>query len=70
MDKSGKGLLYNGYGDCIVKIFRTEGVFGFYKGIGASYFRLGPHTVLSLVFWDQFKGLHERVFPRKQAVIQ
>jgi len=30
---------------------------GFYKGWLAHYFRLGPHTVLCLVFWEQTKIL-------------
>lgn len=57
VDANGKGLLYNGYTDCVVKIWRSEGFFGFYKGLGASYIRLAPHTVLSLVFWDKLKDI-------------
>ncbi len=52
---SGKGLYYSGVVDCFVKIFRKEGVWGFYKGWAASLFRLGPHTIISLVFWDQLR---------------
>lgn len=54
-DTSGKGLLYSNIGDCIIKIFRTEGVWGFYKGFTASFLRAGPHTVLSLMFWSQLR---------------
>ena len=54
----GRGVLYNGFVDCASKIFRKEGFIGFYKGLGASYFRLGPHTVLSLMFWDKFRTLY------------
>lgn len=54
-DAKGRGLNYSGVGDCFLKMLRTEGPLGFYKGFGASYFRLGPHTVLSLVFWDQLR---------------
>ena len=53
----GRGTLYSGFLDCAYKIFRKEGFIGFYKGIGASYFRLGPHTILSLVFWDKLRTL-------------
>lgn len=60
VDKFGKGLLYSGYIDCVFKIWKTEGFLGFYKGLGPSYFRLGPHTVLCLVFWDEFKELYSR----------
>ncbi|KAJ7393402.1 hypothetical protein OS493_006375 [Desmophyllum pertusum] len=52
---SGKGLLYRGFVDCFVKIFKQEGVMGFYKGVGPHYFRVGPHTILSLLFWDQLR---------------
>lgn len=51
----GKGLTYKNVGDCFVKTFQKEGIWGFYKGWGASLFRLGPHTVLSLVFWRQLR---------------
>ena len=54
----GRGTLYSGFLDCAYKIFRKEGLVGFYKGIGASYFRLGPHTILSLVFWDKLRTLY------------
>jgi len=55
-DTAGRGLLYRGVGDCFVRIFSTEGLWGFYKGCGASFFRLGPHTVLSLVIWNQLQA--------------
>lgn len=49
---TGKGQIYNGIYDCFSKIFRTEGFLGFYKGFSASFLRLGPHTVLSIFFWQ------------------
>jgi len=58
----GRGTLYSGFLDCSFKIFKKEGLFGFYKGIGASYFRLGPHTILSLVFWDKLRGFYVNSF--------
>ncbi|KAJ7313069.1 hypothetical protein JRQ81_004336 [Phrynocephalus forsythii] len=51
----GQGLIYKGLLDCLAKIIRSEGFFGIYKGLGASYFRIGPHTILSLFFWDQLR---------------
>ena len=53
----GKGLYYSGFVDCFVKIFKAEGVQGFYKGVGPHYFRIGPHTILSLLFWEGLKKL-------------
>lgn len=52
---SGKGLLYKGFLDCFIKISKQEGLTGFFKGVGPHYFRIGPHTILSLLFWDQLK---------------
>lgn len=54
----GKGLLYSGFRDCVMKIFRQEGLLGFYKGFGPHYFRIGPHTILSLLFWDQLRVVY------------
>jgi len=58
-DAAGRGLLYRGVADCFVRTFAAEGVWGFYKGCGASFFRLGPHTVLSLVFWNQLQVAYQ-----------
>lgn len=54
-----RGELYKGMMDCFVKILKSESVPGLYKGVGANYLRLGPHTVLLLVCWDQLKILEE-----------
>lgn len=53
-----QGLMYRGILDALLQTARTEGFFGMYKGIGASYFRLGPHTILSLFFWDQLRSFY------------
>lgn len=53
--KDGKGLLYNNIVDCFIKTVRVEGVKALYKGFGANYFRIAPHTILNLTFWEQFK---------------
>lgn len=60
VDSEGRGLLYKNYTDCVVKIYKSEGLLGFSKGLGANYFRLGPHTVLCLMFWDYYKELYAR----------
>ena len=60
VDSSGRGTIYHNLGDCFVKIFRSEGLWGFYKGWGPSFFRLVPHTILSLVFWDQLRIMHSQ----------
>eukprot|EP00051_Salpingoeca_urceolata_P019491 m.285237 g.285237 ORF g.285237 m.285237 type:complete len:92 (-) comp19431_c0_seq4:44-319(-) len=53
----GKGLYYKGTIDALLKTVKAEGVFGLYKGVGALYLRIGPHTVLTFVFWEQLKRL-------------
>uniref|UniRef100_A0A5F8GRF7 Solute carrier family 25 member 35 n=1 Tax=Monodelphis domestica TaxID=13616 RepID=A0A5F8GRF7_MONDO len=58
-DAHGKGLMYRGLPDALMQTIRTEGIWGMYKGVGASYFRLGPHTILSLFFWDQLRILYQ-----------
>ncbi|XP_072904838.1 solute carrier family 25 member 35 [Hemitrygon akajei] len=58
VDQQGKGLFYTGNLDCFAKTLRKEGFAGLYKGTGASFFRLGPHTVLSLFFWDELRKVY------------
>lgn len=57
VDSEGRGRLYRGFLDCFVKITRTEGVLALYKGIVPAYVRLGPHTILSLLFWEELRKL-------------
>ena len=57
VSSTGRGLMYNNIFDVFIKVFRQEGFAGFYKGIGAHYFRIGPHSILSLVFWDKLVEL-------------
>ncbi|KAM3961269.1 solute carrier family 25 member 35-like [Aphomia sociella] len=59
VDAQNRGKLYSGMTDCFIKMVRTEGARSLYKGVGANYLRLGPHTVLLLVCWDQLKIFEE-----------
>ncbi|XP_068629681.1 solute carrier family 25 member 35-like isoform X2 [Battus philenor] len=68
VDVNGRGLLYSGIVDCAHKITKTEGLLAFYKGIGPSYLRQAPHTVLLLVFWDMLKDLEKTLGFRKLDV--
>jgi len=61
VDANGKGLYYKGMLDCIFKTVKTEGFFALYKGYGAHYLRLGPHTILIFVFWEQLKKIVARL---------
>lgn len=55
-----QGQLYGGLADCLVKIWQQEGPLALYKGLGPAYLRLGPHTVLSMLFWDELRKLARR----------
>ncbi|KAI4901110.1 hypothetical protein NFI96_025100 [Prochilodus magdalenae] len=52
VDELRRGRLYDGFLDCLVKVCRTEGMLGLYKGMGPVFVRLAPHTVLSMLLWD------------------
>ena len=67
VDKAGKGLYYSGVRDCFSKIFHKEGLWGFYKGWGPSFLRLGPHTILSLMFWDRLRVLHSTYIAKEHV---
>lgn len=48
-----KGNLYAGPIDCFAKTIKTEGVSALYKGFWAQLFRIGPHSILTLMFMEQ-----------------
>lgn len=59
VNASGKGIYYSGVIDCFMKILKTEGFRGFYKGFWPHYIRIGPHSALVLLFFDELKSLKE-----------
>ncbi|KAJ3092301.1 Mitochondrial dicarboxylate transporter [Quaeritorhiza haematococci] len=50
-----KGVAYKSSADAAVKIFKAEGFSAFFKGWIPSYSRLGPHTMLTFIFYEQIK---------------
>eukprot|EP00004_Rigifila_ramosa_P001872 TRINITY_DN11870_c0_g1_i1.p1 TRINITY_DN11870_c0_g1~~TRINITY_DN11870_c0_g1_i1.p1 ORF type:complete len:279 (+),score=47.18 TRINITY_DN11870_c0_g1_i1:250-1086(+) len=56
--------MYRGPLDCLVKTARAEGVQGLFKGWLPHYLRLGPHTMLVLIFFGQLKRAADSAFPR------
>ena len=54
---NGRGQLYNGWLDCARKTLAAEGVRGYYKGFLAHYLRVGPHTLLTFIFWEKLKSV-------------
>lgn len=59
VDINGKGLLYGNIVDCFIKTFKVEGLKGLYKGFVPNYWRVAPHTVLHLTFWEEMKRWHQ-----------
>mmetsp|Transcript_44122 Transcript_44122/g.112619 ORF Transcript_44122/g.112619 Transcript_44122/m.112619 type:complete len:196 (+) Transcript_44122:716-1303(+) len=51
-----KGQMYKGMADCVAKTLASEGPQGLYKGFSAHFMRVAPHTVLTFVFLEAFKG--------------
>ncbi|KAL3269686.1 hypothetical protein HHI36_008746 [Cryptolaemus montrouzieri] len=57
--KPKKNNLYDGFVDCMRKIYTKDGIKPFYKGFGPVSLKLGPHTVLCLVLWEQLKEFYD-----------
>eukprot|EP01138_Halocafeteria_seosinensis_P014244 gb/GECG01014543.1/.p1 GENE.gb/GECG01014543.1/~~gb/GECG01014543.1/.p1 ORF type:complete len:307 (+),score=31.18 gb/GECG01014543.1/:1-921(+) len=49
--------IYRSPMDCLVKTTRHEGILALYKGSVAQFIRVGPHTILTFVFYEQIKKL-------------
>lgn len=67
-DSKGKGLKYSSYTDCILKTYRAEGAASFVRGFGSMFLKIGPHTILCLVFWDGLKHLQENYWKKPGSV--
>lgn len=62
LDDHGRGKYYSGVTDCFLKILKTEGVAGFYKGFWPNYLRIAPHSTVVLLFYDEAKAYRDRHF--------
>lgn len=49
-----KDAAYKNAIDCGFKILASEGPFGFYKGFTPYFLRLGPQTILTFIFFEEF----------------
>jgi solute carrier family 25 oxoglutarate transporter 11 len=47
-DKEGN-FPYKGFMDCVKKTAANEGITGFWAGLPTYYFRVGPHTIITLL---------------------
>ncbi|EFC37698.1 predicted protein [Naegleria gruberi] len=50
---------YNGYADCIKKIYKNEGIGGFYKGLTASFLGIFE-TAIYFVLYEQVKAFAQK----------
>ncbi|KAE9416299.1 hypothetical protein Angca_002452 [Angiostrongylus cantonensis] len=57
---------YSGLVDVFKKVLYNEGVLAFWKGFTPYYMKLGPYTVLSFVFLEQFNAAYLRQFVYKR----
>lgn len=62
VDANGKGLLYKSTLDCFLKVVKIEGLFGLYKGFWPNYMRIGPHSTLVLLFFDELLYFRNKYF--------
>ncbi|CAE6413758.1 unnamed protein product [Rhizoctonia solani] len=48
--------MYRGVSDCVIKTLRKEGPLAYYKGFGMCWIRLGSHTTLTLLLYEQLRA--------------
>eukprot|EP00605_Chrysophyceae_sp_TOSAG23-4_P000892 GSChrysophyteH1.ASY1.ANO1.983.1 assembled CDS len=56
-DLGGVQRRYSSLGDCFSQTLKNDGLMGFLRGWTASYWRVGPHTVISLVLFEKAREL-------------
>jgi hypothetical protein len=49
---------YRGMMHCFATIAAQEGLAGFYKGFVPNFMRLGPQTIMTFIFYEQFTKLY------------
>jgi solute carrier family 25 oxoglutarate transporter 11 len=48
---------YKGFVDCAKKTVINEGIFGFWAGLPTYYFRVGPHSIITLLSAELLRSL-------------
>ncbi|GAM27251.1 hypothetical protein SAMD00019534_104260, partial [Acytostelium subglobosum LB1] len=56
-DASGHGTMYRSTLDCLTKTLQTEGLHGLYKGFIPNWLRIGPHTLVTFIFYENLRKL-------------
>ena len=62
----GKGKLYSGPLDALIKIWKEEGAGAYLKGIRAGYPRHALQTILTMSMWDIMKRKYN-LFKSRQS---
>jgi len=57
VDTAGRGTLYKGTVDCLRRVVQTEGPTAVFKGFNSQWLRIGPHTTISLMVFEQLRRL-------------
>ncbi|XP_049848605.1 mitochondrial substrate carrier family protein ucpB-like [Schistocerca gregaria] len=61
--------LYRGMLDCAYKIAKTEGLGAFYKGFIPNLTRIGPHTIITFLLYEQYlKAYHYMSTIRRRRI--
>eukprot|EP00026_Physarum_polycephalum_P011256 Phypoly_transcript_11463.p1 GENE.Phypoly_transcript_11463~~Phypoly_transcript_11463.p1 ORF type:complete len:306 (+),score=41.80 Phypoly_transcript_11463:49-966(+) len=53
----GSPPLYTGTLDCFAKTIKSEGFYGLYKGFIPNWMRIGPHTIVTFIVYEQLRKL-------------
>jgi len=54
---TGLNRVYRNALDCFIKTARNEGLYGLYKGFIPGWARIGPHTIVTMLCFEQFRRL-------------
>jgi len=54
---NGENLVYKGTIDCLVKTVQSEGFLGLYKGFFPNWMRIGPHTIVTFLVYEELRKL-------------
>ena len=59
---------YNGTLDVFKRVVKNEGFFSLWKGFTPYYMRIGPHTVLTLIFLEQLNKIYAKYILGKDKI--
>ncbi|EGG17660.1 mitochondrial substrate carrier family protein [Cavenderia fasciculata] len=57
VDSRGVGTLYTSTLDCFTKTFKAEGPLGLYKGFIPNWLRIGPHSLVTFIVYEQLRKI-------------